>query len=406
MRYRSAICCGLILTFSVGLLSHASSGQAVTEKVLYNFHGSNNGGWGPVFKLVLDSSGRLFGNTQHGGSACNCGNVFELTAPDSHGVRSYVQLYAFQGGNDGILPIGNLVVDAAGDVDGVTQQGGANSDGIVFGLSPSTGGQWAETILYAFKLFPDGSNPGSGLMMDEGGNLYGVMGEGGARQSGTVYKLTKNANGSWSEKLVSDLGSGAGNPDGEVTIGPSGNIYGTGGDGGQNGWGTVFELSPTSGVNILFNFPDPNVAYPTGELWRDTKGDLYGTAFGYSVYYSGAVYQLVRNSDGSWTETTLHIFGQQKGDGYQPTSGLTPDSEGNLYGTTSAGGAYGQGTVYKLTRGPNGSWTYSIFYNFGARANDGGGPTGGLVIGPGNTMYGTTYGGGKGGVGTVFEIDF
>lgn len=389
-----------------GFLLHASTSWAVTEKTIYSFTAHGQSGWGPVSKLVMDSSGRLFGATQHGGSA-NDGTVFELTAPDSQGVRTYVELYAFQGGNDGILPIGNIVIDAAGNLYGVTNAGGANSDGIVYSLSPSISGLWTETILHTFDVLTDGTYASAGLAMDSAGNLYGTMGQGGAHNSGTIYMLTKNSDGSWSESIRSNLGDGAANPGAEVIVDSEGNVFGTGSDGGQFEWGTVFELSGKSGrgkAKILFNFPNANVGYPAGQLWQVPAGNLYGTAEGYSVDYSGAVYELSPNPGGTWTENTLHIFNQQPGDGYQPLSGLTPDSEGNLYGTTSAGGQYGLGTVYELARGSNGTWTYSVFYNFGTNPDDGNLPVGGLTSGPGNTLYGTTYGGGRDHNGNVFEI--
>jgi uncharacterized repeat protein (TIGR03803 family) len=404
MRSQSSPRLFILITVAMGLFLQATISLAATEKVIYTFTGQS--GWGPISKLVMDSSGRLFGATQHGGSADD-GTVFELTAPDSRGMRSYIELYAFQGGNDGILPIGDIVMDAAGNLYGVTTAGGANSDGIVYCLSPSISGQWTETILHTFNVTSDGANASAGLAMDSAGNLYGTMSEGGVHNSGTIYMLTKNSDGSWSESIRSNLGDGAANPTAEVIIDSEGNIFGIGVDGGEFGWGTVFELSGKSGrgkAKILFNLPNQYVGYPEGQLWRDPAGNLYGTAYGYSVYYSGAVYELSHNADGSWTENTLHIFGQQPFDGYQPECGLTPDSEGNLYGTTPVGGQYGLGTVYKLARGSNGTWTYSIVYNFGANANDASFPISELTVGPGNTLYGATYGGGPHNWGTVYEI--
>src|ERR1017187_9870128 len=134
MRSQSSPRLFILITVAMGLFLQATISLAATEKVIYTFTGQS--GWGPISKLVMDSSGRLFGATQHGGSADD-GTVFELTAPDSRGMRSYIELYAFQGGNDGILPIGDIVMDAAGNLYGVTTAGGANSDGIVYCLSPS-----------------------------------------------------------------------------------------------------------------------------------------------------------------------------------------------------------------------------------------------------------------------------
>jgi hypothetical protein len=222
--------------------------------------------------------------------------------------------------------------------------------------------------------------------------------------------LTKNSDGRWIESIRSDLGGGAGNPGAEVIVDSEGNIFGTGTGGGKFECGTVFEVPAKSGrekpPKILFNFPNQNVCIPAGQLWRDPAGNLYGTAEGGPFSYSGAVYELSHNHDGSWTENTLHIFGQP-GDGNQPLSGLAHDSKGNLYGIASAGGQYGVGAVYELARGSDGTWTYSIVYEFGTKPNDGNGPVGGPTMGPGDVLYGTTYSDGVHGKargGKVFEI--
>jgi uncharacterized repeat protein (TIGR03803 family) len=331
--------------------------------------------------------------------------VFELTAPDHDGNREYVELYAFKGGSDGKIPIGDIVMDTSGNIYGVTQQGGVNADGIVFRLSPTTHGKWTETILHAFAPGFDGTDAASGLIIDSGGKLYGIMSAGGSHNAGTVYTLSKNARGNWNEHVLWDLGGGVANPVGELTVDGSGNIYGTGWDGGSFGWGTVFRLDPTNKQqSTLLNFPNATLGLPQSRLWQDTAGDLYGTTFGYSTNYSGAAFELSPNADGIWTLNKIHYFGVISGDGYQPMSGLTPNAGGVLYGTTSGGGSYGAGIVYELVPNANGTWDESVIHSFGASVSDGVLPVGGITVGPGNVLYGTTFGGGANLAGAVFEI--
>ncbi|MGA8430284.1 MAG: choice-of-anchor tandem repeat GloVer-containing protein [Candidatus Sulfotelmatobacter sp.] len=156
-----------------------------TETVLQNFTGSN--GARLAFGLTRDNAGTLYGSTVYGGLAVSglcsggCGTVFKLDAAGTESV-----LHTFTGKVDGRYPVGILIRDAAGNLYGTTQLGGAFNFGTVFKIG-LTG---RETVLHSFTGGADGGNPGAGVIEDAAGNLYGVAENGGANGYGTVFKLT------------------------------------------------------------------------------------------------------------------------------------------------------------------------------------------------------------------------
>ncbi|MGH9500679.1 MAG: choice-of-anchor tandem repeat GloVer-containing protein [Terriglobales bacterium] len=276
---------------------------------------------------------------------------------------------------DGAYPMGALVADAQQNLYGVTSWGGKGNCtyqprqrsgcGTVFELTRSDGGGWNQTILYEFQGATDGAFPRAGLVPDQAGNLYGTTMGGGLSQAccGTVFELSPPAQpgSDWTETVLyrfTAYTDGA-LPVGRLIFDQSGNLYGTAASGGQiyDCCGTVFELSPP--------------AQPGSD----------------------------------WTETTLHVFHTQPGDGYSPYAGLTFDQSGALYGTTYGGGDSGSyGTVFRLRppKQPEGRWSETI-YSFRAGTNDGYAPEGDLIWVRGN-LIGTTSGGGLYSSGTVFQI--
>jgi uncharacterized repeat protein (TIGR03803 family) len=398
-------------TFALALfVLTASSWAANAEKVIYNFTTPSNGLY-PGSKLLF-SSGRLYGTTQQGGTgSCfnggGCGVVFALSS-NSGGTWTYHKLYAFQDGVDAQSPVGNLVLDAAGNLYGAAEFGGANGFGAVYKLTPNAGGKWTESVIYSFGNTPDGSSPTAGLTSDAAGNLYGTTNQGGTANWGTVYKLTPNSDGSWSESV---LHSFAGSPDGigpaaGVILDAAGSLYGTTEVGGSSnifGSGTVFELSPSSGgewsESILYTFPNVSVGYPVAPVYLDGAGNLYGS--GKSDGAEGSAYELISGSGGSWTESTLFAFhGGYLGGA--PYGSLAPGANGSLYGTTLYGGG-SRGVIYELTPGSNGQWTESVVHVFGA-GTDGQYCEAGLTAGKAGTFYGSTANGGVKNWGTVFEF--
>jgi hypothetical protein len=351
-------------------------------------------------------------------------------------------------------PVGNLILDQAGNLYGVANWGGTNSQansccGTVFRLSKTSSGRWARTVLYEFTGTPDGSYPGAGLVLDTTGNLYGTTQLGGTHKGGTVFKLSPTPNGFWRETVLHSFhgpSAGDGNaPFSQMVFNSFGNLYGTTTQGGSGNCGaaiscgTVFELSPnaTGGWNytIIYNF-DGDGSYggdgtsPMGPLSMDRQGNLYGTTVtgdsrnnkcGFN-FGCGEVFELSPNPTGGWTKTTVYAF-QGEPDGADPYAGVILDTVGNLYGTTSLGGhptdclAFsipGCGVAFALERNQSGGWNESTVFAFGDPRDDvgfhsGAFPYGSLTFGPSGNLYGTTeYGGtlesGATGYGLVFQL--
>jgi uncharacterized repeat protein (TIGR03803 family) len=335
-----------------------------TETVLHNF-GNVGDGANPVGGLIFDAAGNLYGTTVGGGGvAAGCGTVFELLKPQTGGAWTEKVLYTFcsQPLGDGSQPSGRLIFDGAGNLYGTTGEGGTSKDcscGTVFELSPTAGGGWTEKQLHSFGHGPGGTFPNGGLTFDKAGNLYGVAGSGGSNCGfgfgcGVVFELISNGGGSWTEKVLYTFeGSDqdiTGDPDTPLIFDAKGNLY------GGSLWSGLFELSPNIGSSWTRKKLHAACCYPNGLVF-DAAGDLFGTnGANQGGRCCGQAFKLTQQADGSWVESVLHRFGSGDGDGTYPSSPLIPDSAGNLYGTTSAGGSFWQwnsvepaGTVFEIT---------------------------------------------------------
>ncbi len=366
------------------------------EQTIYTFSNSK-GAYDPLTKLTAHS-GNLYGASTNGGSSCKCGVVYELS-PNGSGGWTYITLYAFTGGNNGSVPVGNIIFDAAGNIYGVTGSAGDYGGGTVYELSPAGGGTWTHKDLYSFGgISNDGTGPDAGLIMDAKGNLYGTTETGGNNFYGTVYELSLGKNGLWNETILYYFnGTTGANPKAELIMDGKGNLYGTTFSGGTDSLGVVFELSPSSGggwtESVLYSFTGgQDQGLPQAPVVRDAKGNLYGTTIGseHNVLF-GTVYELTPAAGGSYTETTLHTFGLEQTDGSIPAGGLTVDANGDLYGATNQGGIDYAGTIYKLTPGTGGTWSYGVSYVFKGGTN-GGNPSTGITF-AGGSGYGPTIGG-------------
>jgi uncharacterized repeat protein (TIGR03803 family) len=236
-------------------------------------------------------------------------------------------------------------------------------------------------VLYGFNA-NDGSTPEQDLTFDTQGNLYGTTTSGGdGNNLGTVFKLTPNSNGTWSETVLRSFaanGEDGNQPRGGVIFDKAGNLYGTTIMGGSHSAGTIFEMTPgpngTWTETILHSFSqngDGNA--PWGDLVMDKAGDIYGTTRaggkfrpGRASVGNGTVFELTRASNGAWSYSVVYNFGlnDAPGTGYGVSAGLAIDAAGNLYGTTIDSASSGDGVAFKLTRGPNGTWTETILHQF------------------------------------------
>jgi uncharacterized repeat protein (TIGR03803 family) len=243
------------------------SGGGWSETILYTFQDNGTDGQFPVSGLIFDGKGNLFATTLGGGSfrgsycnATGCGTVFELS-PKSEGGWTESVLHSFQeNGTDGYSPLGTLVLDAAGNLYGTADSGGAsclagNGCGVAYELSLKSSG-WKEKILHSFGgTATDGELPEAGLIFDAEGNLYGTTGLGGSHQCangsamgcGTVYELSRKSGGGWTETILHNFRSGHADghaPNGAVIFDPEGNLYGTAALGGADGGGVVYTFTP------------------------------------------------------------------------------------------------------------------------------------------------------------------
>jgi uncharacterized repeat protein (TIGR03803 family) len=325
--------------------------------LLHSFNSTGNGGFEPVAGLVMDAAGNLYGTTLSGG-AHSSGTVFELM-PQAGGGWTGKVIHTFGANSgDGIRPEAGLVIDSAGNLYGTTHEGGLHGGGIAFELLPTSSGGWTEKLLHAFGSVNDGSASTANLIFDAAGNLYGTTVLGGTFRAGTVFELMPAAGGHWTEKILHSFHGGStdgGNPGGAVIFDAAGNLYGTTSGGGTNGAGTVFELTPTAGGSwterLLHTFlaDGTDGTSPTGNLVFDAAGNLYSTTDGGGANGGGTVFELTPAGGGSWTETVLHNFSANATDGVTPVAGLILDSAGNLYSTTSQGGAHAGGIVFEIT---------------------------------------------------------
>ncbi len=417
--------------------------SAAQENILLSFNGLD--GMTSLSGLVAGPSGNFYGVTSIGGhgncadwgGGAGCGTVYELTSPaESGGAWTETVLYNFQGGADGDEVVASLILDAQGNLYGVTELGGGGSCtygcGTIFELSPpaTQGGSWTKTTLYTFQGgMTDGSYPEGTLVFDAKGNLYGTSFFGGGPNCGgygcgTVFELSPSkTGGGWSETALHvfvgpDNGDGY-LPNNNLVFDAEGNLYGTADSGGAYNNGAVFELSPPTGQGgkwteqVIYSFIGaPDGANPESGLTPGANGVFYGVASGSGPAEYGTVYQLTPPAPGSSQWTLAVLFGfNLKAAGGNPGGPLVLDASGNLYGTTAVGGDYscpspyndGCGVVFELVNS-SGRYSENVLHSFTGTGGDGIQPESGLIMDALGNLYGTTELGGTQGYGTVFEI--
>jgi uncharacterized repeat protein (TIGR03803 family) len=331
----------------------SKSGVAWHETVLYSF--CNADGENPVGNVILDSSRNIYGTTKFGGSG-GCGTVFKLSG------LTLTTLYSFTCGNDGGKPDAGVIIDKEGNLFGTTQLYGSFGNGNGGGVAYEISSLGTFSVIYTFcsvSACADGNGPDAGLLMDGSGAIYGTTSYGGKESCscGTVFKLSKSPWG-WVETVIHSFAGGnddGANPTfaaltlGTETIGTTKKrvLFGVTVAGGPDNVGTVYGmLKTTSGYSfrLLHSFGGPDGAAPFGTLAL-RNGILFGTTYAGGTFGNGTVFELaLRNK--IWTERVVYGFSGGS-DGGSPNSGVVADPAGNLYGLTGNGG-FGQGVAYEV----------------------------------------------------------
>jgi uncharacterized repeat protein (TIGR03803 family) len=372
----------------------SSQAYSATEQVIYSFTGIYR--QYPSGNLIQGSDGQFYGTTYVGG-ANFLGSVYKVSPSGVHTL-----LHDFSGA-DGQYSTAALVLGKDGNYYGTTEFGGAYGAGTIFEMTP--GG--ALTTLYSFTGGSDGGAPAAPLVQGPDGNFYGTTQTYGyTGPGGTVFKITPSGALSTLTTMYSfgrtyPADATGSDPFGGLVLGSDGNFYGTTYGGGTfdtagSGWGTVFKITPSGALTTLHSFNGSDGQGPASTLVQGQDGNFYGTTAGegfistvFKMSPSGALTTLATIENNTTTFYNI-LCG---------ISGLVQATDGNFYGTTAYDGN-NVGTVFRVS--PAGGLT--TLYTFQTTNGDGEVPCGGLLQGTDGNLYGTTTDGGAAGDGSVFKI--
>jgi uncharacterized repeat protein (TIGR03803 family) len=387
---------------SLGSISANAAPQLTT---IHSFIGSD--GEKPRSRLLIALDRAVYGTASAGG-AFGKGTVFKLKRD------SFEILHSFGAGSQGAFPGSTLIMGSDGALYGTTFGGGPSGAGTVFKLIPPAPGhtRWRERTLYAFTGGSDGNEPENGVVMDADGVLYGVAPFGGAvvgtLGGGTVYSLTPPAPGHtrWRQRVLHSFTDGRDGrtPRDRLLLGPDGTLYGV----TEYFTGTIFKLTPPLPgerrwkYGLLHGFNNADGSAPQAGLIRGPDGKLYGTTKYGGASGKGTVFSLTPPAPGQkrWKHRILYSF-TGGNDGGFVQGGVFMGPDGALYGTTFGGGSSGAGTVFKLAPSP---WRHDLLHTFIGKSGAVGGPVAEPVMGPNGLLYGTTLWGGTARMGTVYKL--
>ena len=395
----------LFYLFLAGALLCAATtirASAQTYTVLDSFNFSNGGN--PYAPLVQANDGNLYGTTSVGGTF-GYGVIFKLTP--SGALNVFFKLCYLSNCADGWAPVSGLVQATDGNLYGTTQFGGLiNSScgygcGTIFKITPAG----VLTTLHSFAYRADGSPSLGGLVQGTDGNFYGTAKAGGSGKQGTIFRITPSGAFTVLHTFTGASDDGA-DPLSPPVQASDGNFYGVTYFGGSGGNGTIYKITPAGTftvINNLGNFGDER--YPVGGLVQAPSGELYGTTFWGGNEGLGTVLEVTLG--GTLTELYSFCAAVDCADGFDPMSVLTLGSDGNFYGVTELGGAAclqpGCGTIFKMT--PAGALT--TLYNFCSQSgcSDGWQPQNQAPIQATNGIfYGAVLLGGSPGFGAVYSL--
>jgi hypothetical protein len=407
------------IAFGVTPVAHAQ-----TETTIYNF-GAKGAPNSPDSGIVLGKSGTLYGVTAFGGTGHGVVYSLKLVA----GGWQETALYTFTGGSDGGTPYTAPLLDANGNIYGTAQSGGTSGVGLVYELSPNSGGTWQETVLYSFTGLADGGYPSGNLVFDQAGNLYGSnSGDGNQRTEacqntggcGVIFKLSPESGGKWGFHLLHTFSGGRdGVGSAWLTFDPAGNLFGAAA-GAWEGFelpsapGLVFRLTPTASGpwkdSVVYAFRGAADGGLPSAVIFGPDGSMYGTGAdgglvnncqsGYGPMGCGVVFKISPTADGGWKETAIYAF-TGGSDGNDPVGALVFDN-GKLYGATLLGGSFGYGVIFELAPSSGGEeWNESVAYTFDTQGSL---PTGTLAVDAKGNLFGTARDGGANLGGVAFEL--
>jgi uncharacterized repeat protein (TIGR03803 family) len=386
---------GISMMLAALWLCGSASLPAQTFTTLHSFDGTD--GRLSNAGLVQATNGNLYGTTYYGG-AKDSGEVFEITPGGT--LTTFHSFCSKSRCADGEYTYATPVQGTDGNFYGTTYLGGSKELGTVFKITPSG----TLTTLHSFDG-ADGSQPLAGLVQGSDGNFYGTTNMGGSQGDGEIFKITPSGTLTTLHSFCSRTACKDGrNPFAGLVQGTDGNLYGTTLEGGAKGFGTVFKITPSGTLTTLHSFCTqsgcPDGQFPQTGLVQATNGNLYGTTITGGAYGDGTIFEITT----SGTLTTLYNVCSQSGcpDGNYLYAGLIQATDGNLYGIMDVGGTNDSGTIFKITL----SGTLTTLYNFCSQSGctDGQYPAGGLVQDTNGNLYGMTADGGANGDGTVFSL--
>ncbi len=393
----------------------ASSAQ--TLATLASFDGAK--GAFPYGALIQGTDGNFYGTTEQGG-VNSSGTVFKITAD---GVLTTLYSFCMQANCvDGSFPQGGLVQASNGNFYGTTNQGGQNSLGTVFKITPE--GEFTTLRSFCTRAScSDGTNPVAGLIQGSDGNLYGTTQLGGIINGdctlgcGTFFKITVKGTLTtlYSFCLQANCADGS-FPQGSLTQASNRNFYGSTNQGGQSGLGSAFEITPQGELTTIHSFCTrascSDGTNPTAGLIRGTDGNFYGTASLGGILNQdctlgcGTFFEI--SAKGSFTPLYGFCLQANCTDGSFPEGGLVQGTDGNFYGTTNQGGQNDLGTAFEMS--PEGSLAALRSFCIRASCSDGTNPVAAMIQGTDGDFYGSTQLGGMAtkdclqGCGTVFSL--
>ncbi|MGB8169123.1 MAG: choice-of-anchor tandem repeat GloVer-containing protein, partial [Chthoniobacteraceae bacterium] len=384
-----------------GTMFAMSAGGVLTTLVEFTGNAGSYKGAYPYATVIEGIDGSYYGTTSRGGATGN-GTVFRWTAPAVF--ETLVQFTDNGATAKGASPYAPLVQGPDHNFYGTTANGGTNNFGTVFQMTP-TG------VLNTLAMFSGngatnkGSYPESALVIGQDGKFYGTTFSGGTNGAGTIFNITTAGTLTTLASFTGKAGDAKGaTPESALVLATNGSFYGTTFRGGTNDVGTIFKLTTTGATPVLstlFEFSRPNAgAYFQAGLVRGIDGNFYGTTASNGVYGKGTVFKLTP----AGTMTTLVEFtgNGPTNKGTSPYAALIQTNDGNLYGTTAAGGANDLGTIFKVTT--DGVLTTLVELTGNGAGNKGSSPDAALIQGIDGKFYGTTSKGGASDLGTVFAV--